>query len=230
MLEEPQRHDSALHPLLEARRAVLQDLAEHPVTSSTSRGRAGPSSAGDHSLEVAGRAESALDTLSAARATVGSKLHGQRAAAYPPDFDDSPRSRASPRLSAEASRTGALYSQSSLTSGFGPPILDNPPHTLEEARRLMGLGDQAGPSSSSWDHAGPSTAAPLGLTRTTSKTLEEARRLLLGLQECSSAGPSHAGQGYYDELSSYLHRDSAQHPLVQARRAVLDDFTSSSAE
>ena len=34
MLEEPQRQDSALHPLIEARRAVLQDLANNPGRSS----------------------------------------------------------------------------------------------------------------------------------------------------------------------------------------------------
>lgn len=221
MLDEPQRHDSAFHPLLEARRAVLQDLAEHPVPNSppySQTGRPDNHSADAGELAVASRADSALDTLSAARATVGNELHGQRAAAYPPDFDASPRSRTSPRLSSEASAAGGLFSQTSLNSGFGPPQIDNPSQTLEEARRLM-----LGQGSTSHAHAGSSQS---GLVRTTSKTLEEARRLMLGNQEGSSSerqsGFSHSGPSLHDDFG--LQRDSAQHPLLEARRAVLEDM------
>lgn len=231
LLEEPHRRDSALHPLLEARRAVLQDLAEHPVPNSppySQASQADRTSADAGELLVASRAESALDTLSAARATVGNELHEQRAAAYPPDFDASPRSRTSPGHSADASASGGLYSQTSFNTGFGPPLVDNPSQTLEEARRLM---LQAGQSSSYSGQLDSNAVAPSGLVRTTSKTLEEARRLVLGVQgnqEGSSSqwhtGSSHAGQGSLEDLGFSLQRDSAQHPLVEARRIVLEDF------
>ena len=220
MLDEPQRHDSAFHPLLEARRAVLQDLAEHPVPTSPAYSQTGrpDKSADAGQLAVASPPDSALHTLSAARATVGNELHGQRAAAYPPDFDASPRSRTSPRLSSEVSAAGGLFSQTSLNSGFGPPQIDNPSQTLEEARRLM-----LGQGSSSHAHAGSSQP---GLVRTTSKTLEEARRLMLGPQEGSSSerqsGFSHSGPSLHDDFG--LQRDSAQHPLLEARQAVLEDL------
>ena len=231
LLEEPQRRDSALHPLLEARRAVLQDLAEHPVSPSrpyNQAGQADRTSADAGELLVASRAESALDTLSAARATVGNELHDQRAVAHSPDFDASPRSRTSPRHSADASASGGLYSQTSFNTGFGPPLVDNPSQTLEEARRLM---QQAGQSSSCSGQLDSNVGASTGLMRTTSKTLEEARRLVLGNQgnqESSSSqwhtGPSHARQGSHEALGFSLQRDSAQHPLIEARRTVLEDF------
>ena len=79
-------------------------------------------------------------------------------------------------------------------------------------------------------HSGPSTSGS-GLTRTTSRTLEEARRLVLGTgpeaaqgltnrHEGSGQGP----QGLHAEKVFSLQRDSAQHPLVEARRTVLEDL------
>lgn len=83
-------------------------------------------------------------------------------------------------------------------------------------------------SSSSNPHAASGSAAPAGLIRTTSKTLEEARRLVLGNQDASSsdwpAASNHSWQGFHDDKGFDLHRDSAQHPLVEARRAVLEEF------
>ncbi len=73
MLEEPQRQDSALHPLIEARRAVLQDLAINPSRPSTSTAIPRTTSGMSHNddeLSPSGRVDSALDTLAAARSSV----------------------------------------------------------------------------------------------------------------------------------------------------------------
>ncbi len=68
-----------------------------------------------------------------------------------------------------------------------------------------------------------------GLVRTTSRTLEEARRLVLGSGVETVPGGKHegagqGGQGLHGELGFCLQRDSAQHPLVEARRTVLEDL------
>lgn len=73
------------------------------------------------------------------------------------------------------------------------------------------------------------TAAGSGLVRTTSRTLEEARRLVLGSAAETNPGARHegagqGGQGLQGDLGFCLQRDSAQHPLVEARRTVLEDL------
>ena len=72
-------------------------------------------------------------------------------------------------------------------------------------------------------------ASGSGLVRTTSRTLEEARRLVLGSGGEPALGAKHegvgqGGQGLHGELGFCLQRDSAQHPLVEARRTVLEDL------
>ena len=237
ILEEPQRQDSALHPLIEARRAVLQDLADNPGRP---RPNAGPghfpsSSGNDHDLT--GRVDSALDTLSAARAAVRSP-RGSHTDPSSSSWLPEQASSSSSIVSAEASATwqplgfGGLSSEISSASAYGPPLVENPSQTLEEARRLVALSLYDQPSSSSsLSHAGPSGS---GLVRSTSRTLEEARRLVMGAQ-ASRADPSgapgarhegagQAGQGPHGDMGFSLQRDSAQHPLVEARRQVLEDL------
>ena len=240
MLEEPQRQDSALHPLIEARRAVLQDLAENPHRPPPSAAPGSlPSSSGmDHDLTAPGRVDSALDTLSAARAAVLTSPRGfgtnPSSGSQLPDQASS----SSPVVSAEASATwqpsgfGGLSSEISSASAYGPPLIENPSQTLEEARRLVALSLYDQPSSSSsLSHAGPSGS---GLVRSTSRMLEEARRLVMGAQGGRAdpavapgtrhEGAGQAGPGPHGDLGFSLQRDSAQHPLVEARRQVLEDF------
>ena len=250
MLEEPQRLDSALHPLIEARRAVLQDLANNPSQASTAA-IAIPSSSGmEHDLTPPSRADSALDTLTAARATVrtispwGFNDSPRAFSDYPRGFHEGPSSShwpdqassSSMAVSAEASGQwapagyGGLPSEISSATSYGPPMIDNPSQTLEEARRLVASGQLGEPSSSSsFSHAGPSSS---GLARSNSRTLEEARRLVMGSQTAGPEssrgakfeGAGQGGQGLHGELGFCLQRDSAQHPLVEARRTVLEDL------
>lgn len=232
MLEEVQRQDSALHPLIEARRAVLQDLVDNPHSAATG---AIPSSSG-MDLDLTGRVDSALDTLSAARAAVHASPRGL--GAIPSSSSQLPEqaSSSSPGVSAEASAVrlpsgfGGVLSELSSGGAYGPPLIANPSQTLEEARRLVGMSlyDQ---HSSSFSHAGPSGS---GLVRTTSRTLEEARRLVMGAQAgradagaapgAGQEGAGQAGQGLQGDMGFSLQRDSAQHPLVEARRQVLEDL------
>ena len=44
---------------------------------------------------------------------------------------------------------GELHGEAGTTTGYGPPLLDNPSETLEEARRLLASSLQAEPSTSS---------------------------------------------------------------------------------
>ena len=226
MLDEVQRQDSALHPLIEARRAVLQDLVDNPHSAATG---GFPSSSG-MDLDQPGRVDSALDTLSAARAAVRSSPPGF--GAIPGGSSQLPEqaSSSSPGVSAKAS-AGWLPSGfggvSSEPSTYGPPVIANPSQTLEEARRLvaMSLYDQPS-SSSSFSHAAPSGSS---LVRTTSRTLEEARRLVMGTQAGradpgAAPGAGQDGAGLQGDEGFSLQRDSAQHPLVEARRQVLEDL------
>lgn len=250
MLEEPQRLDSALHPLIEARRAVLQDLANNSSRASTTAAVPIPSSSGkDHDLTPPSRVDSALNTLTAARATVRTSPRGfsdspRAFSDYPRGLNEGPSSShwpdqassSSPAVSAEASGQwasagyGGFSSEISSATSYGPPMILNPSQTLEEARRLVASHQLAEPSSSSsFSHAGPSSS---GLARSNSRTLEEARRLVMGSQTPgaeSSPGAKHegagqGGQGLHGELGFCLQRDSAQHPLVEARRTVLEDL------
>ena len=239
MLEEPQRQDSALHPLIEARRAVLQDFASNPDRPSSSAAIPVPSSsAADYELTPPSRADSALDTLTAARATVRTSprqlIDSPRACSEGPSSSHWPDSATTsiPGFSAEASGTGfgSLSSEVSSATAFGPPVIENPSQTLEQARRLVAASLHGGPSSSSsFSQAGPSSS---GLVRSASRTLEEARRLVMGSQPAGSEsgsgakheGAGQGGQGLHGELGFCLQRDSAQHPLVEARRAVLEDL------
>lgn len=229
MLEEVQRQDSALHPLIEARRAVLQDLVDNPHSAATG---SFPSSSG-MDLDLTGRVDSALDTLSAARAAVRTSPRGFGAIPGGSSHLPEQASSSSPGVSAEASAVwlpsgfGGVSSEMSSASAYGPPLIANPSQTLEEARRLvaMSLYDQP---SSSFSHAGPSGS---GLVRSTSRTLEEARRLVMGAQAgradpgaAPGAGQEGAGQGLHGDVGFSLQRDSAQHPLVEARRQVLEDL------
>ena len=240
MLEEPQRQHSALHPLIEARRAVLQDLADNPNRPASS-GPPGPlpsSSCIDHDLTAPGRVDSALDTLSAARAAVRTSPRGSSNGPCSSSQLPDQASSSSPGVSAEASATwqpsgfGGVSSEISSASAYGPPLIENPSQTLEEARRLVALSLYDQPSSgSSFSHAGPSGS---GLVRSTSRTLEEARRLVMGAQAgradpstgpgAKHEGAGQGGQGLHGELGFCLQRDSAQHPLVEARRQVLEDL------
>ena len=239
MLEEPQRQDSALHPLIQARRAVLQDLAESFDGPPPSAPQRHPSSSSGMDHDLTGRVDSALDTLSAARAAVHTSPWGF--GTNPGSSSQWPEqaSSSSPVVSPEASATwqlsgfGGVSSEISSASAYGPPLIDNPSQTLEEARRLVALSlyNQPSSSSSSFCHAGPSGS---GLVRSTSRTLEEARRLVMGAQASRAdpgmgSGARHeglgqAGQGLPGDVGFSLQRDSAQHPLVEARRQVLEDL------
>lgn len=245
MLEEPQRQDSALHPLLQARRAVLQDLANNPSRPSATVAipRAVGSSPGDE-LAPAGRTDSARDARAVARGVSRGSGGGASDSSAPsgsahwPEQGGAQPSTSSPAaLTGEASSgtwgpqagAGGLHGEASTTTGYGPPLLDNPSETLEEARRLLASSLQAEPSTSS-GFSGPSTSGS-GLTRTTSRTLEEARRLVLGTGPEAVQGPPHwhetsgqGSQGLHAEMGFSLQRDSAQHPLVEARRTVLEDL------
>ncbi len=73
------------------------------------------------------------------------------------------------------------------------------------------------------------SVAGSGLVRSTSRTLEEARRLVLGSAAETNPGVKHegagqGGQGLQGDLGFCLQRDSAQHPLIEARRTVLEDL------
>ena len=239
MLEEPQRQDSALHPLVEARRAVLQDLADNPDRPPPSAAQGHPPSSSGMNHALTGRVDSALDTLSAARAAVRTSPRGfgtnPSSSSWLPEQASS---GSSPVVSAEASATwqpsgfGGLSSEISSANAYGPPLMENPSQTLEEARRLVAssLYDQPS-SSSSFSHAGPSGS---GLVRSTSRTLEDARRLVMGAQAgradpgiapgARHEGAGQAGQGLHGDMGFSLQRDSAQHPLVEARRQVLEDL------
>lgn len=180
MLEEPQRQDSALHPLIEARRAVLQDLANNPVRASSSIPipSANLGSSEDFHLSPVSRADSARDTLTAARSAVRASVAGvgpsdssapgsSGALSHWPDQASS----SSPRgLSGEPSSSrwgsvapaafGGLASESSSATAYGPPMQDNPSQTLEEARRLLAASLHAEPSSSSsFSQAGDAVCA-----------------------------------------------------------------------
>ena len=182
MLEEPQRQDSALHPLIEARRAVLQDLANNPVRASSSIPipSANLGSNEDFHLSPASRADSARDTLTAARSAVRASVAGVGpsdssapgsggALSHWPDQASS----SSPRgLSGEPSSShwgsvapaafGGLASENSSAAAYGPPMQDNPSQTLEEARRLLAASLHAEPSSSSsFSQAGSAVWLPL---------------------------------------------------------------------
>ena len=239
MLEEPQRQDSALHPLIEARRAVLQDLAANPDRPPPGAAPGSLPSSSGMDCDLTGRVDSALDTLSAARAAVRTSPRG--VSTNPGSSRQLPEqasSSSSPAVSAEASASWqplgfqGLSSEISSASAYGPPLIENPSQTLEEARRLVALSLYDQPSSSSsFSHAGPSGS---GLVRSTSRTLEEARRLVLNAQDgradlgiatgARHEGAGQAGQGPHGDMGFSLQRDSAQHPLVEARRQVLEDL------
>ena len=231
MLEEPHREDSALHPLIEVRRAVLQDLVENPnrPSSSSALGPLPSSSGVDQDLSAPSRVDSALDTLSAARVRPTPRgLNNSPSSSWLPDQASS----SSLGISAEASGTwppSGLSREISSATTYGPPVIANPSQTLEEARRLVALSLLEQPSGSSSNQAGPSGSS---LVRSTSRTLEEARRLVMGAQPARAdhsngagqEGAGQGGQGLHGEMGFCLQRDSAQHPLVEARRAVLEDL------
>lgn len=211
----------------------MQDLVENPNRSSSSPALGPlPSSSGlDHDLTPPNRVDSALDTLSAARGRPS-----PRGCSNSPGSGQLPDQASSSSLgvSAEASGSGplahgGLSRETSSATAYGPPIIENPSQTLEEARRLLASSLLEQPSSSSMSQPGPSGS---GLVRTTSRTLGEARRLVMGAQPgradpstgAEREGAGQGGQGLHGELGFCLQRDSAQHPLVEARRAVLEDL------
>ena len=118
------------------------------------------------------RADSALDTLTAARSAVRPSVLAAADMLGPSrgQLPDQASVSAQPSLSSAAggsselvsaswggaaAGSGGLQSEGSLGTAYGPPMLDNPSETLEEARRLLAASLHAEPSSSSsFSHLG----------------------------------------------------------------------------
>ena len=205
MLEEPQRQDSALHPLIEARRAVLQDLADNPVRPSNNIPipRAAAAPVDDYHLSPPTRVDSAHDTLAAARSAVRASVTGT----HPSDSSAPSSSRGMSQWNDQAS----MAAQASNTSLGGL--------SAEPSSSAWGHG-RVSSSAAAGDYGGESSNAPWGSSTAAagydalsgesssavaygppmkdnpSQTLEEARRLLAASlhAEPSSSGLSQAGE------------------------------------
>jgi len=200
MLEEPQRQDSALHPLIQAQRAVLQDLADNPVRPSNNipipRSAAAP--VDDYHLSPPTRVDSAHDTLAAARSAVRASVTGM----HPSDSSAPSSSRgmsqwhdqASMAAQASNSSLGGLSAEPS-SSAWGPSAAagdyggesSNAPWGSSTV--VAGYDALSGESSSAVAYGPPMKDNP-------SQTLEEARRLLAASlhAEPSSSSLSQAGE------------------------------------
>jgi len=213
MLEEPQRQDSALHPLIEARRAVLQDLADNPVRPSNNipipRSAAAPDD--DYHLSPPTRVDSAHDTLAAARSAVRASVTGMR----PSDSSALSSSRgmsqwhdqASMAVQASSSSLGGLSAEPS-SSAWGPTAAAGGHEGVSSSAAAREYGGESSnaPWGSSTAAAGydalsseSSSAVAYGppMKDNPSQTLEEARRLLaasLHAEPSSSSSLSQAGE------------------------------------
>lgn len=217
MLEEPQRQDSALHPLIEARRAVLQDLADNPVRPSNNipipRSNAAP--VDDYNLSPPTRVDSAHDTLGAARSAVRASVTGMHLSDSSAPSSSRGMSQwhdqASMAAQASSGSLGGLSAEpsscawghggvsSSAAAGEYGGESSNAP--LGSSTVAAGYDAFSGESSSAVAYGPPMKDNP-------SQTLEEARRLLAASlhAEPSSSSLSQAGEALarrfvHDDLS-----------------------------
>ena len=198
MLEEPQRQDSALHPLIEARRAVLQDLAENPVRPSNNipipRSAAAP--VDDYHLSPPTRVDSAHDTLAAARSAVRASVTGMHSS----DSSAPSSSRGMSQWHDQASMA-AQASSGSLGGLSAEPSSSAWGHGLVSSSAAAGeYGGESSTAATGYDALGgeSSSAVAYGppMKDNPSQTLEEARRLLAASlhAEPSSSSLSQAGE------------------------------------
>lgn len=217
MLEEPQRQDSALHPLIEARRAVLQDLAENPVRPSNNIPipRSTAALVDDYHLSPPTRVDSAHDTLAAARSAVRASVTGT----HPSDSSAPSSSRGMSQWNDQAS----MAAQASNTSLGGL--------SAEPSSPAWGHGGVSSSAAAAGDYGGESSNAPGGSSTAAagydalsgesssavaygppmkdnpSQTLEEARRLLAASLHAEPSSSSNLPQAGEPLTGRFVHDD-----------------------